>query len=102
MSWSRPGTGPGANAGFRYARHLEQTGLAPSSVQVRLAAGRALYAALRWAGSSDAAPFTNVKAASDPIPRWEKRKPYLDEDIATLLLHVRAPQESPPPAPAEE
>lgn len=92
LGWSGPAgislTRPGPNMGFRYARHLEASGLAPSSVRTRLAAARALYAALRWSGAVDAAPFTDVKAAHDPVPRWEKRKPYPDEEVVTLLMHA--------------
>ena len=81
---------PGANMGFRYARALEARQLSPSSVRTRLAAGRALYAALRWSGATEAVPFADVKAAHDPVPRWEKRQPYSPEDLATLLLHAGA------------
>lgn len=92
LTWAGPAgvslTRPGPNMGFRYARHLEASGLAPSSVQTRLAAARALYAALRWSAAVDAAPFTDVKAARDPVPKWEKRKPYADEDVVTLLMHA--------------
>ncbi|RJF74426.1 site-specific integrase [Deinococcus cavernae] len=84
---------PGANMGFRYARYLEGLGLAPSTVRVRLAAARALYAALRWTLATEYAPFTDVKAAHDPVPRWEKRKPYPPEDVARLLA-VAGPQEA--------
>lgn len=84
---------PGANMGFRYARFLEGRGLAPASVRNRLAAGRALYAALRWSGATDVVPFADVKAAHDPVPRWEKRQPYSPEDLATLLLQA-GPQEA--------
>jgi len=89
LAWSVPAgmslLRPRPNDGFAYARHLEQSGLAPSSVKVRLAAARALYAALRWAGATDAAPLTDVRAARDPVPAWEKRKPYSKNDITKLL-----------------
>lgn len=78
---------PKPNDGFRYVRHLEQSGLAPASVRVRLAAARAVFAALRWAGATDAAPFTDVRAASDPVPNWQKRKPYPEKDVQALLDH---------------
>lgn len=78
---------PKGNDGFRYVRHLEASGLSPSSVRVRLAAARMFYAALRWSSATDAAPFTDVKAASDPVPEWEKRKPYPDADVRVLLEH---------------
>ena len=76
---------PKPNDGFSYVRFLEASQFAPHSVRVRLAGVRALFAALRWAGATDAAPFTDVRAPSDPVPAWEKRKPYPDEDINTLL-----------------
>lgn len=92
LAWAGPAgvslLRPGANVGFRYARHLESAGHSPSTVRVRLAAARALYATLRWAAATDAAPFSDVRTASDPVPRWEKRKPYPPEDVATLLLHA--------------
>lgn len=77
---------PGANMGFRYARHLESQKFSPSTVRVRLAGARALYAGLRWAEATDAAPFTDVRAAPDPVAPWDKRKPYPPEDVARLLL----------------
>lgn len=89
LAWAGPAgmslLRPKPNDGFSYIRFLEASQLAPESVKVRLAAGRALFAALRWAGATDAAPFTDVRAASDSMPKWEKRKPYPDEDIDTLL-----------------
>ncbi|MXV20777.1 tyrosine-type recombinase/integrase [Deinococcus xianganensis] len=84
---------PGARDGYRFARHLEALKLAPSSVRARLAAGRALYGALRWSGATESAPFTDVRTAPDPTPRHEKRKPYTDADLAAMLL-VAGPQET--------
>lgn len=92
LAWAGPAgvslIRPGGSMGFRYARHLEASGLAPSSVRNRLAGARAIYTALRWSGATDTAPFTDVRAAYDPVPRWEKRQPYTPEDLATLLLHA--------------
>lgn len=92
LTWAGPAgvslLRPRPNDGFAYVRHLEASGLAPSSVRVRLAAGRALFAALRWAGATDAAPFTDVRAASDPVPNWQKRKPYPDAEVRQLLEHA--------------
>lgn len=89
LAWAGPGgmslLRPRPNDGYAYARHLEAAGLAPSTVRVRLAAARAMFAALRWAGASDAAPLTDVRAASDPVPAWEKRKPYSKADVERLL-----------------
>jgi len=84
---------PRPNHGVAYARWLEAKGLSTSSVRVRLAAARSLYAALRWSGATDAAPFTDVRPGRDPVARTEKRKPYSADDIQTLLRHAR-PEEA--------
>jgi len=86
---------PSQDAAGDWLRHLERAGAwrqdgtvgpaTPSTVRVRLAAGRALYRALRWAGATDADPFQDARAAPEHIPAWEKRQPYSDADIATLL-----------------
>src|SRR5437763_15542135 len=57
-------------------------------VRPRLAAGRALYAALNWAGATEAAPFAATKARRDPVPAWEKRAPYTPEEVAALLARA--------------
>ncbi|OLV20183.1 tyrosine-type recombinase/integrase [Deinococcus marmoris] len=96
LNWAGPGgmslLRPRPNDGYGYARHLEASGLAPGSVRVRLAAARALFAALRWSGASDAAPLTDVRAAPDPVPAWQKRQPYSKADIE-LLLRQADPQQ---------
>ena len=74
-------------------RHLEDSKLMPSSVQVRLSGARTLYAALRWAGATDANPFADVKAARDPRASHEKRGPYTDAEVKTLLA-AADPQEA--------
>jgi len=92
LVWAVPGgvslLRPRPNDGYAYARHLEASGLMPGSVKVRLAAARALYGALRWSGASDAAPLTDVRAARDPVPAWEKRKPYSQKDMEKLLVQA--------------
>lgn len=59
--------------------------LSPATVQAKLAAARALYKALRWAGTTTASPFENVKVAKDPVPAWEKRGAYSHEEVEALL-----------------
>lgn len=76
---------PRPNEGFAYVRWLETQGLSPASVKNRLASARCLYAALRWSGACDAAPFSDVRAPADPVARTEKRKPYPTEDLQRLL-----------------
>ena len=67
-----------------YIRTLELT-LAPSTVEVRLAAARTLYRALHWSGATEATPFENVKVSPDPTPDWEKRGAYSTTDIEPIL-----------------
>ena len=83
---------PRAAEGFSFVRHLEALKLMPSSVQVRLSGARTLYAALRWAGATEANPFADVKAARDPRASHEKRGPYTDTEVNTLLA-AADPQE---------
>ena len=63
-------------------------GLTPASLQVYLAAARALYAALRWAGATTADPWRDVKAPKDPTAASDKRAPYEEGEIARLLAHA--------------
>jgi integrase len=79
---------PSRGAALRYVRELEDAGLAPGSIRIKLASARALYKALRWAGATDAAPFTDVKAPADPTPAEEKRQAYPEEAIGTLLEYA--------------
>ncbi|MGL4608101.1 MAG: tyrosine-type recombinase/integrase [Trueperaceae bacterium] len=86
---------PSRDAGAMYVRDLESlpnnvTGkpLSTSTINVRLAAARTLYKALRWSLATEANPFENVSPAPDLTPAWEKRKPYTTEDIDKLLEHA--------------
>ena len=83
---------PRAAEEFSFVRHLESMKLMPSSVQVRLSGARTLYAALRWAGATEANPFADVKASRDPRASHEKRGPYTDAEVNTLLA-AADPQE---------
>lgn len=76
---------PARDAGPLYARTLEAQGLAPSSVRVQLAAARALYKALRWAEVTALDPFSDTTAARDKTAAWDKRQPYLEEEVGALL-----------------
>ena len=95
---------PSRDAGVVWVRELEQrpvvhqhTGepklepdgsvktLSPATVQVKLAAARTFYKALRWAGATQATPFADVKVAKDPVAPWEKRGAYTVEDVERLL-----------------
>lgn len=79
---------PRPNHGAAYARWLEGQCYNTSTVRVRLAAARKLFAALRWAGATDATPFADVRPAPDPVPRTEKRKPYSQTEVETLVRHA--------------
>lgn len=69
--------------------------LSPSSIRVKLAAGRTLFRALRWAGVFDgqnpedrlnnADPFKDVSAPADGTAPEDKRDAYTDEEIAALI-----------------
>lgn len=83
---------PSRDAGVLYIRRLEATPHEatgerpkPSTLQVKLAAARTLYRALRWSGATEARPFENVRVAKDPTPPWEKRRPYGDSEVERLL-----------------
>ena len=83
---------PARDTGARWVRSLEARGLAPATVQIRLAAVRMLYRALRWAGATEADPFADVRPARDPTAPWEKRSPYQHVDVEKLL-EVANPQD---------
>ncbi len=85
---------PSRDAGVVYMRRLEAGSvgddpggkpLSAASLQVKLAAARTLYKALRWAGASEARPFDDVRVGKDPTPAWEKRRPYADDEVEALL-----------------
>lgn len=76
---------PERDAGALYIRSLETVGLAPSSVRVHLAAARALFRALRWAGATVLDPFSDARPAKDKTAAWDKRQPYTDDEMQALL-----------------
>jgi integrase len=75
---------PGREAGQGWLRALEGAGKTPATVRVRLAAGRALYAALAHTGATADAPFTSAKPARETTAPWDKRRPYTDDEVAAL------------------
>ena len=66
---------PSRNAGVLWVRELEER-FKSATVRVYLSGAKALYAALRWSGASEAVPFADVKVAVDKTPAWEKREAY--------------------------
>ena len=83
---------PGRNAGVLWVRDLEarkpskgkNDTMSSATVRVYLAGAKALYAALRWSGATDAAPFTDVRPAIDKTPAWEKREAYTQTEVSWL------------------
>ena len=76
---------PGRDDAQMYLRALEDRGLKPSSVKLRLAALRAFYAALEWAGVSSKNPFTLARAVRDKQDAAHKRKPYSRDELERLI-----------------
>jgi len=69
QAWHKGGQSllrPPRDAGALWVRSLEATKHATSTVRVRLAGARALYAGLRWAGATEADPFRDARPAKDP------------------------------------
>ena len=83
---------PRRNAGVLWVRDLEarkpskgkNLTMSPATVRVHLAGAKALYAALRWSGASEIAPFTDVRPAVDKTPAWEKREAYTQTEVSWL------------------
>lgn len=75
---------PSRNAGVLWVRDLE-TEYKPATVRVKIAAAKALYAALRWTGATNLSPFADVKPARDKTPAWEKQDAYTDIEVAWLV-----------------
>ena len=59
---------PDPDAATTYIRLLERRGLAPSTIQARVAAGRGLYAALRWCRALIVDPFADCQVPHDQTP----------------------------------
>jgi len=79
---------PSRDAGVLYARKLESEGYKPVTIQVKLAAARGLYKALRWAGATAATPFADVSPAPDTVSAWEKREAYNTLEVELLLIYA--------------
>lgn len=63
----------------RRGRRPKRGPLAPATVELRLAAARALYDALRWAGATEADPFRDVRTGRDT---------NREEDVAGLKVYT--------------
>lgn len=76
---------PAPDSGALYIRSLETAGLSPASIRVHLAAARAVFRALRWAGVTTRDPFADTRPRRDTTAAWEKRAPYTDQEVQDLL-----------------
>jgi len=83
---------PSRNAADAYVVELQEgkhgdRPLDPGTIQVRLAAARAFYRALRWTGATDAAPFADVAAPPNETPAEDRRTAYAEAEVEKLY-HV--------------
>lgn len=76
---------PSRDAGVSWLRQLEADGKSASTIRVKVAAAKALYAALRWARATDAVPFADSRPAKDKANAWDKRQPYTETELSKLL-----------------
>ena len=76
---------PSRDAAALWMRTLEAKGRKPATLRVKLAAGKALYKALRWAAATAAEPFADVRAARDPTAPWEKQGAYSRSELDAIL-----------------
>lgn len=69
-------------------REGETAGYSRSAISVRLAAGKLLYNALRYAGVTEANPFEHVRVATQDRAPEDKRKHYNASHLKKLLTTV--------------
>lgn len=81
---------PGRREPGLYVASLTHSGLKPATVQARVAAASALYRALRWAGATDADPFSDVKRPKDRTRGIVKNPPYRADFVQALLAEADA------------
>ena len=72
---------PPAQAAENYRLALSSR-LGPASVNLRLAAARALYRALRWSRATEADPFRDLAQVHDPVAPADKCRPFSFHDPA--------------------
>jgi integrase/recombinase XerC len=83
-----------ADSGGR-GRRPKRGPLAPATVELRLAAARALYDALRWAGATEADPFRDVRTGRDTNREEDVAglKVYTEYELIELLGRADDPQD---------
>lgn len=79
----------------RRGRKVKKGPLAPATVQLKLAAARALYDALAWAGATEADPFRDVHTGRDTTRPEDVQgtKVYTDFELIDMLAAARDQQE---------
>jgi integrase/recombinase XerC len=82
---------PSRNAGDTYVLELQEgkhgdRPLDAGTIQVRLAAARAFYKALRWAGATEASPFADVHAPKSGTEPEDRRVAYTEDEVEKLLF----------------
>jgi integrase/recombinase XerC len=78
----------------RRGRKPKRGPLSPATVELRLAAARALYDALRWAGATEADPFRDVRTGRDTNREEDIAglKVYTELELIELLGHAEEPE----------
>ncbi|THF88326.1 integrase [Deinococcus sp. KSM4-11] len=81
---------PGRREPSMFVASLSDAGLKPATVMARVAAASALYRALRWAGATDADPFSDVRRPKDRTKGIVKNPPYRADFIQSMLAEADA------------
>jgi integrase/recombinase XerC len=76
---------PRKDFGASWKARMEADGLSTSTVRLRLAAGRRLYAALRWSGATEADPFAGVRPAQERTSPEERARTYSAAEVGKLF-----------------
>lgn len=79
----------------RRGRSVKRGPLSQATVSLRVAAARALYDALAWAGATEADPFRDVRLGRPQQDRGRvsSERVYAEDEVGLLLSHARDLQE---------
>ena len=83
------------SGGNRRGRRVKRGPLAPATVQLKVAAARALYDALAWAGATDADPFRDIRMGrrTTRAEDVQAARSYTDFELIEMLAAARDQQE---------
>ncbi|CAM3507624.1 Integrase/recombinase XerD [Deinococcus saxicola] len=76
---------PDMETAHDFTHALIRRGASPGTVTTYRPAVSALYRALRWTGATAADPMRDAPRVRDPVPNFEKRKPYTQAELRLLL-----------------